>query len=439
MKFSVISLGCKVNSYETEVLINDLNNKGWEYCLKDDDVDVIIINTCTVTSTSDQKSRQIIRSTKRKHPNAIIVAMGCFVQLNPDVASSIADIIIGTNNRLKVYDLVNSYLNTKNEIDSLIKPLSIVEDIKNVKTYEEMKLNSVTTHTRGFVKIQDGCENFCSYCAIPYSRGGIRSRLPNDVINEIKSLVKNGTKEVIIAGINTGTYGQDLGNISLANLIERIMNETTLYRLRLSSIELMEVTDELLNTIKKYESRIAHHLHIPLQGGCDTVLKRMHRKYLTKDYEELIKKIRSMFPSIAITTDLLAGFVGETEDEFNQTCEFIKKINFSSMHIFPYSRRKGTEADKMEGHLDPKVINERTHILLGIAEEMKYNYEKSFEGTIQNVITETIKNGYMTSHSSNYLEIDVILEEDIIPNMIIDVEILEVQKNKIIGRRVKHE
>ena len=240
MKFSVISLGCKVNSYETEVLINDLNNKGWEYCLKDDDVDVIIINTCTVTSTSDQKSRQIIRSTKRKHPNAIIVAMGCFVQLNPDVASSIADIIIGTNNRLKVYDLVNSYLNTRNEIDSLIKPLSIVEDIKNVKTYEEMKLNSVTTHTRGFVKIQDGCENFCSYCAIPYSRGGIRSRLPNDVINEIKSLVKNGTKEVIIAGINTGTYGQDLGNISLANLIERIMNETTLYRLRLSSIELME-------------------------------------------------------------------------------------------------------------------------------------------------------------------------------------------------------
>lgn len=439
MKFSVISLGCKVNSYETEVLINDLNNKGWEYCLKDDDVDVIIINTCTVTSTSDQKSRQIIRSTKRKHPNAIIVAMGCFVQLNPDVASSIADIIIGTNNRLKVYDLVNSYLNTKNEIDSLIKPLSIVEDIKNVKTYEEMKLNSVTTHTRGFVKIQDGCENFCSYCAIPYSRGGIRSRLPNDVINEIKSLVKNGTKEVIIAGINTGTYGQDLGNISLANLIERIMNETTLYRLRLSSIELMEVTDELLNTIKKYESRIAHHIHIPLQGGCDTVLKRMHRKYLTKDYEELIKKIRSMFHSIAITTDLLAGFVGETEDEFNQTCEFIKKINFSSMHIFPYSRRKGTEADKMEGHLDPKVINERTHILLGIAEEMKYNYEKSFEGTIQNVITETIKNGYMTSHSSNYLEIDVILEEDIIPNMIIDVEILEVQKNKIIGRRVKHE
>ncbi len=439
MKFSVISLGCKVNSYETEVLINDLNNKGWEYCLKDDDVDVIIINTCTVTSTSDQKSRQIIRSTKRKHPNAIIVAMGCFVQLNPDVASNIADIIIGTNNRLKVYELVNSYLKTKDEIDSLVKPLSIVEDIKNVKTYEEMKLNSVTTHTRGFVKIQDGCENFCSYCAIPYSRGGIRSRLPDDVVNEIKSLVKNGTKEVIIAGINTGTYGQDLGNISLANLIERIMNETTLYRLRLSSIELMEVTDELLATIKKYESRVAHHLHIPLQGGCDTVLKRMHRKYLTKDYEELIKKIRLMFPNIAITTDLLAGFVGETIDEFNQTCEFIKRINFSSMHIFPYSRRKGTEADKMEGHLDPKVINERTHILLGIAGEMKYNYEKQFVGTIQNVITETIKNGYMTSHSSNYLEIDVILEEDIVPNMIIDVEILDVQKNKIIGRRVKHE
>lgn len=206
-----------------------------------------------------------------------------------------------------------------------------------------MKLSKLTTHTRGFVKIQDGCENFCSYCLIPYARGKIKSRKPEDVIAEIEQLVMFGTKEVIIAGINTGTYGKDLGNINLAKLIELIMTKTNLWRLRLSSIELMEVSDELLAIMKKYQYRIANHLHIPLQGGNDQTLVRMRRKYLTSDYRNLIVKIRNNFPNIAITTDCLAGFVGETEDEFKDSLAFIKEMNFANMHIFPYSRRKGTK------------------------------------------------------------------------------------------------
>lgn len=436
MKFRIVSLGCKVNSYESEAILNDFVSRGLEYT-EQNDADAIIINTCTVTSTSDQKSRQIIRKLKRENPTSLIVAMGCYVQLHQEEASELADVIIGTNNRLKAYDIVKSYLDTKSSIEGTFTNNNFVDDIDNVTEYEEMKVNAVKTHTRGFVKIQDGCENYCSYCAIPYARGKIRSRKPDDVINEIKTLVKNGTHEVIIAGINTGTYGQDLGNIDLAKLIERIMIETTLFRLRLSSIELMEVSDELLNTIKKYETRIAHHLHIPLQGGSDAVLKRMHRKYLTNDYRKLIGKIRVMFPRIAITTDLLAGFVGETEEEFNETCSFIKEMNFSMMHIFPYSRRKNTEADKMPGHLDPKVINERAHILLDIAKKMQIEYEKSFINENCIVITEQVKNGYYVSHSSNYLEIYIPTTKELKENMIVNVKIRKFDNNRLIGEIIE--
>ena len=430
MKFKIVSLGCKVNSYECEALINDLTLKGWELTKKDE-CDVVIINTCTVTQTSDSKSRQMIRSLKRKNPNAIVVAMGCYVQLNPEVAGSIADIVIGTNGRAKIYDLVNSYINTRKEINE-------VTNIMEVTDYEELKVNAVMTHTRGFVKIQDGCENYCSYCAIPYSRGKIRSRLPENVIEEINRLVNSGTNEVIISGINTGTYGKDLGTINLAQLIEKIMEETKLYRLRLSSIEMMEVTDELLDVIEKYKDRFANHLHIPLQGGSDSVLTRMNRKYLTDGYRKLIYNIRKRFKDVAITTDLLAGFVGETEEEFKDTCSFIKEMQFSDMHIFPYSRRKGTKADEMKGHLNPQVINERAHILLDIKNEMKEKYEAKFIGQTFDVITEQVKGDYFTSHSSNYLEI-LIPKHGLKDNMIKKIKIVEINNGNIIGQGVENE
>ena len=240
--FSILTLGCKVNSYESEALINKLIDKGYELKNFNEVCDIYIVNSCTVTKTSDQKSRQMLHAARRKNNNAVIVVMGCYSQLNEKEASTIADIVVGTNNKLDVVELIESYLTTKRQI---LK----ITDVLNNPTYEEMKVNVLKTHTRAFIKVQDGCENYCSYCAIPYSRGKIRSRKPDNVIEEIKYLVNSGTKEVILAGINTGTYGKDLGNINLAGLIKRIIDETNLYRLRLSSIELMEITDELLNVL----------------------------------------------------------------------------------------------------------------------------------------------------------------------------------------------
>lgn len=432
MKFTTNTLGCKVNIYETEALIGSLSDRGWNYVENEDDVDVYIINTCTVTSTSDQKSRQMIRQARRKFPNAIIVAMGCFTQTNPETAVDLADIVLGTNDRLKVYELVNSYIDTKRQIKHIF-------DINDFTKYDEMKLERLTKHTRGFVKIQDGCENFCSYCLIPYARGPIKSRDANSIIHEINELILQGTKEIIISGINTGTYGQDLEDINLAKLIELIMTKTELVQLRLSSIELMEVSDELLDTIKKYESRIANHLHIPLQGGTDSVLKRMKRKYITNDYEKLIEKIRNIFPNIAITTDYIAGFVGETEEEFNEAYAFIKKIDFASMHVFPYSRRKKTEADKLSGHLNPSTIKERAKKVIELAKIMKLNYMNKFVNCNVSVLLEQKKGNYIIGHTSNYLEVYVPYDESLKDNMIIDVKLTRLNDEILYGEVIKED
>ena len=302
MKFSTHTLGCKVNLYESEAVINDLVSRGFEYGNFNDVCDVYIINTCTVTSTSDAKSRKVIRQAIRRNPKAIIVVMGCYAQLNPNEVVSLegVDIIIGTKNRNRVYDLIMERINSKQTIN-------LVTDVFKYKEYEEIKVNRFSRHTRGFIKIQDGCENFCSYCAIPYARGGIKSRRAKDVIDEIKQMVASGVKEVVLAGINTGTYGQDTKEDNLASLIDKLLTEVPeLYRIRLSSIELMEVTDELLTTIEKYQDKVAMHLHIPLQGGSDPTLERMNRRYTTSEYAKRIDDIRKIFPRIAITTDCLS-------------------------------------------------------------------------------------------------------------------------------------
>ena len=337
MKFKTYSLGCKVNIYEVEAISSDLIKSGFELTNNDEEADVIIINTCTVTSTSDSKSRQLIRKIRKLNEKAIIVAMGCYVQLNSsEVENNLnVNIIVGTNKRNQVKELIKEYLENKEVINR-------VQSSDKYTEYEELKMYGLSTHTRGFIKIQDGCENFCAYCAIPYARGPIKSRKPSDVIDEIKTLVSKGVKEIILSGINTGTYGQDLKDeVTLASLLDDILSSVNgCFRLRLSSIELMEITDELLDVYEKYPTKIARHFHIPLQAGCDNTLKRMKRKYLTSDYERVINKIRNRFRGIAITTACLAGFVGETIEDFEDALDFIEKINFSSMHIFPYSRRK---------------------------------------------------------------------------------------------------
>ena len=423
--FSILTLGCKVNSYESEALINKLIDKGYYLKNFNELCDVYIVNSCTVTKTSDQKSRQMLHAARRNNPNAVVVVMGCYSQLNLVEVSKLADIVIGTNNKLDVVNLIESYLETKKQIIN-------ITDVLNNPKYEEMKVSALKTHTRGFIKIQDGCENYCSYCAIPYSRGKIRSRIPDNVIDEINNLVKQGTKEVILAGINTGTYGKDLGNITLAGLITRIMEETSIYRLRLSSIELMEITDELLETLVKYSSRIANHLHIPCQGGSESVLRRMNRKYTIEEYENRLSDIRKLFPDIAVTTDILAGFVGETEEEFKETLSFINRCKFYEMHVFPYSRRSGTVADSLEGHLDKSVITLRAKEISNLAVKLKEEYINKYINQSVYVLVEAKKKNYWHGHTSNYL--DVYFESnDLLENKIVKVKIKSYQNNIIFG------
>ncbi len=432
MKFKTYSLGCKVNIYEVEAISSELKLHGYELVENDSEADVIIINTCTVTSTSDSKSKQLIRKIRRLAPKAILVAMGCFVQLNAKTVKKELDvnIVIGTNKRNQIISLIEEYLQRQELIDC-VKPAT------EYTRYEELKMKGLSLHTRGFVKIQDGCENFCTYCAIPYARGPIKSRTVENVIEEIKDLVDSEVKEIILSGINTGTYGQDLGNITLAKLLEKIINEVKgVYRLRLSSIELMEITSELLDVYEKYPIRIARHFHIPLQAGCDNTLKRMNRKYDTLEYETVINNIRKRFGNIAITTDCLAGFVGETEDDFLSALAFIEKINYADMHIFPYSRRRGTIADNLEGHLDKGLINDRAKKMQEIAKKMAKNYRENYINTKQLVLVEQNKNGKWIGHTTNYLEV-AFVEPGEFTNKIVLVEITNTDKDVLDSKFIK--
>ena len=331
----------------------------------------------------------------------------------------------------KIYDYVIRHLLLKT-------PINMVKDSKEYTKFEDLCLTELNIHTRGFVKVQDGCENFCSYCAIPYSRGPIKSRPMESILKEVLELVyTNGVKEIVLAGINTGTYGKDLGNITLASLIETIMvSVPDLYRLRLSSIELMEITDELLNVLKKYENRIANHLHIPLQSGCDETLIRMNRKYLMNEYFRKIEKIRSMFKDIAITADCLAGFVGETIEEFETTYKNIEKLEYADLHIFPYSRRPNTLADTLPNHLNPIVIKERAHKLQELAKQSKLKYYQKFIDTNMEVLIEQKKNGYWYGHTSNYLEVKIPDKGIDLTNNIVNVKLVKIVNNCILGEEV---
>ena len=331
MTVAFYTLGCKVNLYESEYLINEFRKRNYKIVDFNDKADIYIINTCTVTNTSDVKSKKMIRKAIRQNKDAIIVVMGCLAQIKHKELSNIKeiDILIGNKDKSKVVDYVEQYIKAKERI---IK----IYDLKNLP-FENMDIDCFYDRTRAFVKIQDGCNNYCSYCIIPYVKGNIRSKSPHDVINEINNLVNNGYLEIVLTGIHTGSYGRDLNNYSLAKLLKEIVKIKNLKRLRISSIEITEIDDEILNLIKEHKV-IVDHLHIPLQSGCNKILKAMNRKYDVEYYNDVINKIRAIRPIIAITTDVIVGFPGETDEDFNDTYNFIKKIKFSKLHVFPYSK-----------------------------------------------------------------------------------------------------
>ena len=401
MKFYALSLGCKVNEYEIDAVEEQFLNKG--YILDKDNPDVFIINTCSVTSVADQKSRQHIRKIRKNYPNLkCLVVMGCYSQHAGKFISEElgADIVIGTSKRNILPTLVDTYIKTTKKI------LMIDEDFRHFK-YESFGVIPNINKTRAYIKIQDGCDNFCSYCIIPFTRGNSRSRDKDEIVTEIKSLVNKGYKEIVLTGIHTAGYGKDLDNFTFSDLVEKILNEVpVLYRLRISSIEESEIDDKFISLLMK-DNRIANHLHIPTQSGCSKTLKNMHRKYNVNDFYKKIELIRNARPDIAITTDVIVGFPGETEEDFMETFNFIKKIKFAELHVFPFSVREKTIAMKMPNQIEPNIKKDRVARLIKLGNELNLEYRKQFIGKELEVLFEDYNKDTKTwkGHTSNYLEV----------------------------------
>ncbi len=398
--YTTISLGCKVNSYEINSLIASLKERG--YVEDNENPTVAIINTCSVTATADQKSRQHIRKLINNYPNAIVVVMGCYSQgqhkfITNDIKPNI---VTGTSNRNKLIDLIENY-----------KPgevIDITDDKPRLYQYEELGITTYSENVRAYLKIQDGCDNFCSYCLIPYRRGRSRSRDHETILKEATSLVKNGYQEIVLTGIHVGGYGKDLESDSFSSLVKDLLDIKDLYRLRISSIEESEIDDEMIDLINNCDN-LANHFHIPLQSGSDTVLKRMSRKYNKEQFLNKIRMIQKACPNVAITTDVIVGFPGETEEEFLETYEFIKECGFNMLHVFPFSSREGTVASRMPNQIDPRIKKERTLKLIELSNKLWDEYTKKFVNKEVEVLIEQYdnKNQLNIGHTSNYLEVKI--------------------------------
>ena len=392
MKFNIITLGCKVNAYESEFMLENLLRSG---CFFDEEnPDIIIINTCSVTNMADRKSRKLVHKARREHEKAILVVVGCSTQNHEEDYQNMGiDILLGNREKSKIVSILEEYIHNHKPYTYFTKERSL--------DFEDMQVEEFTTHTRAFVKVQDGCDNFCSYCIIPYVRGSIRSKDFDTAIEEVKTLVSHGHKEVVLTGIHTGSYSSN--GHDLSDLIEEMAKIEGLIRIRISSIEITELNDKFLNLLKK-EPKIANHLHIPLQSGSDAVLKRMNRKYDTNYFREKIAQIRAIRPDISITTDCIVGHPYETEECFLEYVAFCRDIHFSKLHVFPYSIRTGTASARMP-QIDDKIKKERTHLLLELSSKLEEEYDKKFIGSTMDVITEEYEGEYTVGFTSNYIKV----------------------------------
>lgn len=414
-----LTLGCKVNTYETDAMEKKFRQSGFNIVSVDDVADIIIINTCTVTNMADRKSRQIIHRMKKKNPDAIVVATGCYVQAAKEkvLKDSSVDIAVGNNKKQDIVAIVKDYLNDRTHNSAII-------DINSKCDYEEMTIDDNQMHTRAYVKIQDGCNQFCSYCIIPYARGRIRSRKMEDIINEVTNLANNGYKEIVITGIHLSSYGLDFEHDDtftstdynpfmykyLIKLLDEMSKVKGIERIRLGSLEPRIITNEFLEDLSA-NKKICPHFHLSLQSGCDETLKRMNRKYTCEVYMNGLNLLRKYFDNPAITTDVIVGFPKEDENEFEQTTNFLKECNFSMIHVFKYSRRKGTVADKMDGQIDEQIKTQRSAQLLNLTASQHKKYMESFIGKKEKVLFEEIVNidghDYFVGHNERYVKIAV--------------------------------
>ena len=412
------TLGCKVNHYETEAIWQLFKEQGYERNEFEQQADVYVINTCTVTNTGDKKSRQVIRRAIRQNPDAVICVTGCYAQTSPAEIMAIpgVDIVVGTQDRHKMLGLIEQYREER-------QPINAVRNIMKNRVYEELDVPAFTDRTRASLKIQEGCNNFCTFCIIPWARGLMRSRDPQEVIRQAQQLVDAGYLEIVLTGIHTGGYGQDFKDYNLAQLLRDIEAQVKgLKRLRISSIEASQLTDEVIDVLKN-SNIVVNHLHIPIQSGSDTVLKRMRRKYTMDFFSERLRKLEQALPDLAVTSDVIVGFPGETEEEFMETYNFIRDHKFSELHVFPFSKRTGTPAARMEDQVDEEIKNERVHRLIALNDQLAKEYASRFEGDVLEVIPEerfkeSENDNLYVGYTTNYLKVLFESSEDMVGKLV---------------------
>ncbi len=412
------TLGCKVNHYETEAIWQLFKSRNYERTDFEKRADVYVINTCTVTNTGDKKSRQVIRRAIRKNPDAVICVTGCYAQTSPAEVMAIpgVDVVVGTQDRVKMLEYIEQYKRER-------QPINGVGNIMKARVYEELEVPGFTDRTRASLKIQEGCNNFCTFCIIPWARGLLRSRKPEHVIEQAQQLVDAGYQEIVLTGIHTAGYGEDMKDYNFAQLLSDIDEQVKgLKRLRISSIEASQVTDEVIDVLDRSEI-VVPHLHIPLQSGSDTVLKRMRRKYSMEMFADRLNKLKKALPGLAITSDVIVGFPGETEEEFMKTYNFVKEHKFSELHVFPFSRRTGTPAANMEDQVPEDVKNERVHRLIELSDQLAKEYASQYEGEVLDIIPEEVDkddpDGNMhIGYTANYMKVRIPATEDMIGKLV---------------------
>lgn len=425
-KAAFTTLGCKVNLYDTEAMMELFQRKGYEIVDFEDFADVYIINTCTVTNFGDKKSRQAVRRAKRQNANAIIAAVGCYAQVAPDEVEKIdgVNIVIGTKDRSKIVDIIENYNDSK-------KVLNTVSDIMSERTFEKLSVSRLKGRTRAYLKIQEGCNRFCSYCIIPFARGPVRSRHPAEIIEEVKRLALNGFKEIVFTGIHVASYGADLDSVKLIDIIEEVNRIDGIERIRFSSLEPNVVNKEFMDVLKSM-SKVCDHFHLSLQSGCDKILKRMNRRYTAAEYETAVLMLRSIYPDAAITTDIIVGFPGETDDDFMESMEFARKVGLAKIHVFPYSQKKGTKAAEFDGQIDSNIKNDRSGRMISLSNELNKKFLTGFLGRKKEVLFERcLYDDVYEGHTTNYITVHVKSDRNII-NEILNVEITEILKEETV-------
>ncbi len=424
-KIAFITLGCKVNLYDTEAMAELFTEKGYEVVDFEEYADVYLINTCTVTNLGDKKSRQMIRRAKRINPNSVVVATGCYAQVASEEVAKIEgiNIVIGTKNRSEIVETVENYVAENGVVNN-------VSDIMGEKEFEPLQISRLTNRTRAYIKIQEGCNRYCTYCIIPYARGPIRSRKPEEVVEEVKKLAENGFKEVVLTGIHVASYGLDLGNITLADIIEKVHSVDGIERIRFSSMEPLAIDNEFVARMSKLP-KVCDHYHLSLQSGCNRTLKRMNRKYNAEQYAEACERLRNAFPNVAITTDIIVGFPDETEEDFKESLAFAERMKLDKIHTFPYSPKKGTPAAKMKNQISGEVKSQRSKEMIALSDKMNIDFLNNNIGKTVPVLFEDMENGFWQGHTTNYIKVLAKSDENL-NNKIVDVKLDKIHGVEIV-------